>query len=66
MLSFTTKSGGVWKSPHTRLVPQPPNPHFRRLSMSEDTLHHIIRWNVELSAAHSYTTQHYESGALST
>jgi hypothetical protein len=34
--------------------------------MSEDTLHHIIRWNVELSAAHSYTTQHYESGALST
>src|SRR4030095_14099453 len=36
------------KSPDTRLVPQPPNPHFRRLSMSEATLHHVIRWSVEL------------------
>src|SRR5262249_53207978 len=37
------------KSPHTRLVSQPPNPHVRRLSMSEDTLHHVIRWNVDIA-----------------
>ena len=34
------------RSPHTRLVPQPANPHLRRLSLSADTLYHVIRWNV--------------------
>src|SRR5262249_56218462 len=37
-------------SPNARLVPQCPNPHLRRLPMSGDMLHHIIRWNVHLSA----------------
>jgi hypothetical protein len=33
-------------SPHTRLVPQPADPHVRRLSMSGNTPYHYIRWNV--------------------
>src|SRR5262249_54249310 len=33
-----------------------PNPHLWRLPMSGDMLHHIIRWNVQLSAAAWYTT----------
>ena len=37
--------------PTRRLVPQSANPHLRRLSMSGDTLHHVIRWNVEILAA---------------
>jgi hypothetical protein len=36
-------------SPDTGLVPQPSNPHFRRLSMSGEKLDHYIRWNVEYS-----------------
>jgi hypothetical protein len=38
---------GRWTSTDTRLVPQCPNPDIRGLSMSDTTLHHIIRWNVE-------------------
>src|SRR5262249_23054230 len=41
------RSGG-WNSPNTRLVPQCSNPHLGRLSLSGDTFHHIIRWNVEI------------------
>src|SRR5262249_14156498 len=36
--------------PHIRLDAQPPNPHLGRLSISGDTPHHIIRWNVEKTA----------------
>jgi hypothetical protein len=38
-----------WNSLNPRLVPPCPNPHLRRLPMSEDTLHHIRRWNVVFS-----------------
>jgi hypothetical protein len=38
---------GGWHRPTPRRVPPWPNPHLRRLPMSEDMLHHIIRWNVE-------------------
>src|SRR5262249_34213634 len=31
---------GRRNSPNTRLAPQPPDSHLRRLPMSEDTLHH--------------------------
>src|ERR671925_1762936 len=34
---------------HTRLVSQSADPHLRRLSLSGDTLHHVIRWNVKKS-----------------
>jgi hypothetical protein len=27
------------------LVPQSPDPHLGRLSMSENTLHHVMGWN---------------------
>jgi hypothetical protein len=40
------RGSGGWNSPNPRLVPQCPNPHFRRLPMREDMLHHIIRWHV--------------------
>jgi hypothetical protein len=45
--------GAVWRgsgrrdSPHTRLVSPPADPHLRRLALSGDTLHHVIRWNVK-------------------
>jgi hypothetical protein len=31
----------------TRLVPQCPNPHLGRLSLSGASLYHVIRWSVE-------------------
>src|SRR5215813_11733590 len=34
----------------TRLVPEPPDPHLGRLSLSGGILHHIIRWNVDFEA----------------
>jgi hypothetical protein len=34
------RGSGRRESAHTRLVPQSPNPHLRRLSMSGGTLHH--------------------------
>src|SRR5207247_3969538 len=42
---------GRRQSPHTRLVSQPADPHLRRLSLSGDTLHHVIRWNVECATS---------------
>src|SRR5438128_9344980 len=41
------RGSGRRQSPDTSLVAQSPNPHVWRLSMSSDTLHHVIRWNVE-------------------
>src|SRR2546428_2899443 len=31
---------------HSRLVPQSADPHLRRLSISGNSLYHVIRWNV--------------------
>jgi len=45
--------GAVWcgsgrrTRTNTRLVPQCPDPHLRRLSLSGDTSYHEIGWNVE-------------------
>src|SRR5262249_52979508 len=33
-------------STHSRLVPQSPDPHLRRLSMSRDTSYHYTTWKV--------------------
>src|SRR5215468_2997608 len=34
--------------PHRRLVPQSAAPHLWRLSISGDSLYHVMRWNVEI------------------
>src|SRR5262249_9616611 len=41
------RGSGRRQSPNKRLVSQPADPHLWGLSMSGDTLHHEIRWNVE-------------------
>ena len=49
--------GPVWggsgrrSRPDIRLDAQPANPHVRRLSLSGDGRHHVIRWNLTLSAS---------------
>jgi hypothetical protein len=47
---------GRRQSPNPRLVPQPADSHLRRLSLSGDTPHHIIRWNVVLYYYKTYPT----------
>jgi len=37
-------------SPNMRLVPQPPNPDLRRVSLSGDTPDHEIQWSVYISS----------------
>jgi hypothetical protein len=34
-----------------RLVPPPADPHLRRLSLSGDTLHHVMRWHLPTAAS---------------
>ena len=48
-LSRPVKAGWKWKAGEYPPQPdaQPANPHLGRLAMSEDTLHHVIRWNVQ-------------------
>src|SRR2546425_5313699 len=41
----------------TRLVPEPPDPHLGRLSLSGGILHHIIRWNVRNGSWHGAAQQ---------
>jgi hypothetical protein len=45
------RGSGRRTSTDTRLVPQSANPHFRRLPLSGDALHHEIRWNVGFSVS---------------
>src|SRR6266851_6772993 len=53
---------GRWTSTDTRLVPQSPDPHLWGLSMSNNTLHHVIRWNVEKTAHQA--SRLWQNGAL--